>query len=120
MLSWNVFFGDFNHADIETYDIFRHASFLEDCRKLVKKFDQTMKKDGVFSREDFAKELRRELMYYFWSKCEWGIVITHWPPSERFRERKVDAFEQIQLNYDVFVDYVWSHREELIRCRKKK
>ena len=27
------------------------------------------------TKEEFAETLRRELMYYFWSKAEWELVI---------------------------------------------
>lgn len=117
MLSWNVFYGDFNNRDIETYDIFDHWSFRLDCQKLLKKYDKVFKKDGTFDRETFAEELRRDLMYYFWSKCEWEIILSHWPPSDRHREMKIDVFDQVRLNYDVFVDYVWSNRKELLKWK---
>lgn len=65
-LEWNVFYYDINRNKITTYNIFRHGRF----NKYVEKAFKTSK-----TKEEFAKILRRELMYYFWSKAEWELVI---------------------------------------------
>lgn len=65
-LEWNVFYYDINRNKITTYDIFRHGRF----NKYVEKAFETSK-----TKEEFAKILKRELMYYFWSKAEWELVI---------------------------------------------
>ena len=74
MLTWNVYVGDFNTGKIELYNIFNHHSFYNDCVKAKKKF-----KDD---KEGFAEEVRRDLHYYFWAKCEWEIILDHWPDGE--------------------------------------
>lgn len=65
-LEWNVFYYDINRNKITTYNIFRYGRF----NKYVEKAFETSK-----TKEEFAKILRRELMYYFWSKAEWELVI---------------------------------------------
>ena len=91
------------------------------------------------TKDKFAEELRRSLFYYFGSKCEWEVVITSWVPHITISEldrlnaereetlkkynrnpyslyvnpevgEKVDVYEQVRLNWNVFVDYVWSHK----------
>ena len=158
MLCWNVYISDYNRGEIKIYNIFNHHSFYETCVKLKKKF-----KDN---KEEFAKEVRSWLMYFFWSKCEWEIVLQHWPSGElyelregmkigelcdalnehgipypkpgewnnrtnadrevtikvfpvdnRFRDKKIDVFDQVTNNWDVFIDYLWDHRKEL-KARK--
>lgn len=47
-------------------------------------------------------------MYYFWSKCEWEIILSDFPPSKKFQEKKVDVYEQVMLNWDIFINYVWN------------
>lgn len=109
MLEWNVYIGNFQNS-ADKYNIFNHWRFFEDCQRNYKK-----NKDD---KDVFLKQLRRDLMYYFWSKTEWEVVITHWPPhrddEERFNKEsiKVDVFDQVRLNWDVFCDYVWSHKDE--------
>lgn len=109
MLTWNVIYGNFNRGDIETFNIFNHGGFVEDCKKAAKKH-----KDD---KEAFAKEVRSSLMYYYWSKCEWEVIVSHWPPSEhhseRFRDEKIDVFDQVTMNWDIFIDYLWEHKKEL-------
>ena len=105
MLEWNVYIGDFNAREIHTYNVFGHYSFLEDCVRNKKK-----NKDD---KEAFAEQLRRDLMYYYWSKCEWEIVLQHWPQHENFNDMKIDVYDQIWINWGRFVDYVWENRKEL-------
>lgn len=65
-LEWNVFYYDINRNKITTYNIFKHSGF----NKYVEKALETSK-----IKEEFAEILRRELMYYFWSKAEWELII---------------------------------------------
>ena len=80
MLCWNVYYGDFNRKEIEVFNIFDHWGFYDSCVKARKKY-----KDD---KEGFAKEVKICLHYYFWSKCEWETVLTHWPNGELYELRK--------------------------------
>lgn len=105
MLTWNVIYGNFNSREIEIYNIFRHWAFKQDCVKAAKKF--------MDNKESFADEVRKSLMYYFWSKCEWEVIVQHWPNNERFHDKKIDVYSQVMMNWDIFIDYLWEHRKEL-------
>ena len=152
MLCWNVYVGDFNSGKIELFNVFNHYGFYRDCVKAKKQF-----KDD---KGGFAEEIRRSLAYYYWSKCEWEVILEHWPSGElyemrkkmkigelrkalqgvgieyddhslyrakdetgieirvfpqnnRYKDQKIDVYEQVMNNWDVFVDYVWEHRKEL-------
>lgn len=61
-LVWNVVYHDISTDKIKVYNIFKHGSFMEDLQKHYKKHK---------TKETFAEALRKSLMYYFWSKCEW-------------------------------------------------
>ena len=110
MLEWNVYVGNFNAKKIETHNVFRHTRFTEDCRAAAKKF-----KDD---KAAFAEEVRHSLMYYYWSKCEWEVIISHWPPANGFDDSKVDVYSQVMLNWDRFIDYLWENRKELTKKAK--
>lgn len=130
-LEWNVYTHNFNGKSIEKYNIFNHGRFTEDVKKELKKCE---------TKEEFAEELRKDVFYYFGSKCEWEVVITSWVPhitiselnrlneerertlKEHNREpyslyvnpdvgEKIDVYEQVMLNWNLFVDYVWSHKK---------
>ena len=107
-MTWNVYVENFNQKRIEKYDIFKHAKLMEDIRKNYKKNKNDF--------DTFAQILKRDIMYYFWSKCEWEIVLTSWPEYPNFNEEKIDVYDQIMLNWDVFVKYVW----EMCHARKLK
>lgn len=110
MLEWNVYVGDFNGRVIEVHNIFDHGSFYNDCLK-------NKRKNGK-DRETFFEEMRRDLMYYYWSKCEWEIILQHWPPREDFKDLKIDVYDQVRLNWDAFTDYVWAHLGELKKIKE--
>ena len=54
-------------------------------------------------------------MYYFWSKCEYEIIITCWPKWDKFKEEKIDVYSQLNLNWDKFVNYIWENKKEILK-----
>ena len=124
---WNVYNRDFNSRKIEVFNIFDHSSFRDSVRKLRKK---------KLPKAEFAEQLKRDVMYFFWSKYEYEVVVTSFPPYIDKKEldrlntayeeyntkyghyplridaypeigEKIDIYEQVLLNWDAFVDYVW-------------
>ena len=63
-LSWNVKYFNSNAQRIETYDILKYR---EDYIKRLKKESKT--------KEAFAHDLKSEMMYRFWSRAEWELII---------------------------------------------
>ena len=104
-LCWNVIYGSFNRREIRACNIFDHGGFWKDCVDASKKYGN--------DKETFSKKIKSSLMYYFWSKCEWEVIVSHWPPSERMRDIKIDVYDQIMLNWKLFIEYVWSNRNLL-------
>ena len=136
---WNVYRRNFNTKELEKYNVFSHWSFRESLERMAKR---------RLNRENFDKHLRREVMYYFWSKCEWEVIITSWPAyitseeltrlnkeleeerqrygrnprilNVRLREGdKIDVYNQLMLNWELFSEYVWNHRKELREMAKQ-
>ena len=93
-------------------------------------------------KDDFAEQLKRELFYYFGSKYEWEVIITTWTThitmteldrlniekEERIKKygrepysmnvnptvaKKIDVRSQVLINFDMFLDYVWSNKKNL-------
>lgn len=105
MIEWNVYNENFNQREMEMFNIFNHSGFYADCVKNVKKNK---------NKDDFIKRLDLDLKYYFWSRCEYEIVLTAWiDPKNNFKQEKIDVYDQVRLNWDVFTDYVWRHKDEL-------
>lgn len=122
-LVWYVYRHNINKNQIYKYNIFDHGRFREEVYELLNKHEMTY--------EDFSEKLRCTLIYYFWSKAEHEIVITSFPPyidkrefdrlsSEEFKVlpnvrlrcgEKIDIYEQVRMNWDVFVGYVWNSKK---------
>ena len=129
-LEYYVYRNDFNQKKIIKYNIFDHWRFEEDVKEDLKKCE---------TKEFFAEKLKSHLMYCFWSKCEYEVVISSFPVhikkeelkrlNTSFKEdtekyghepygvwvcpdvgEKVDVYSQVMLNFEVFVDYIWSHK----------
>lgn len=121
-LCWNVFYENPN-VGIETWNVFRHASF---CNEV-----ETMLAEEV-DKKKFEKRLHSSVMYYFWSKSEYEVIVAPWPcyisrvesqiiknnELPRYRQvinvegsDKFSIYDQIELNWDIFVDYCWRNKE---------
>ena len=99
-MHWFVYKDNFNARTIEKYDIFNHYSFDKDVKEIYKRYKNDF--------NTFSEEIKKSLMYHFWSKCEWEIIISDWPPSTKDKvEEKVDVYDQVMLNWKVFINYVW-------------
>lgn len=102
-MEWNVYYHNINKQQITTLNIFNHCSFDDEVQNHLKKC-----KD----KTEFIKELKSSLFYYFCSKAEYEILIKPWCGDMYTREIKVDIYSQVMLNWDRFVEYVWSFRKK--------
>lgn len=127
---WNVYREDFNHRAIVEYNIFDHSGFAQDANKLLK---------ADIPKDEFAEQLKRSLMYWFGCKLEHEVVISSWPvyidkaeldriniEYEEYNNKwgyypykinisldvgkKIDIYSQVMMNWDQFVEYVWSNK----------
>ncbi len=98
-LEWNVIYHNVNMDRIETFNVFRHGSFMNDVQKAVKQCK---------TKEAFSEEVRKSMMYYFCSKAEWEVLISPWVGSRNKDELKVDVYWQVNNNWEIFVDYIWN------------
>lgn len=127
---WNVYREDFNHRAIVEYNIFDHSGFAQDANKLLK---------ADIPKDEFAEQLKRSLMYWFGCKLEHEVIISSWPvyidkaeldriniEYEEYNNKwghypykinisldvgkKIDIYSQVMMNWDQFVEYVWSNK----------
>ena len=113
MLKWYAYYESWNDREIKPFNIFDHGGLLEDLQKAAKKVH--IREDIPEEKEEFLKTLKRDLMYYYWSKCEWEIILSAWIRSDRVKEVKIDVYDQVMNNWHVFSEYVWANRRELKR-----
>ena len=89
--------------NITTYNIFNNLSFICGLMDLKARF----KKDNSIVLKEQVKRL---LMYSFWSKAEYEIMVKLLCGKE---EHKIDVYEQVMLNYDVFYDYLMDNWKQI-------
>ena len=132
-LVWNVFIE--RNDKIIIHNIFDHVRFMNDLVQIKKYTDF----------EKFEKEVDLSLMYFYWSKCEWEVVVTSFPPyisneelKSLSKERseaienygrfirtyvnletaeKVDVYRQVKMNWKPFIDYLWNNRKLIKKCK---
>ena len=131
-LRYNVWYENFNSKEIVPYNVFRNSRFYDGLVKATKIYKKTQ------DRETYREDIRKELMYAYWSKSEYEIVITSWPPyidvediekldilvkqeeAEWGRKpyrvnirpvvsKKLDIYEQVMLNFNIFIQYLIDH-----------
>lgn len=98
-MEWWVWRYDINRRQIVEYNVLRnHADSIRKQRKKC-------------SREEFDDWLRSEMKYYYWSKSEHEMVISSFGLGSE-GEKKIDVFDQLELNWPRFVDYCWEEDNE--------
>ena len=128
---WNVYREDFNHGTIVKYNIFDHSGFAQDVKNML---------ESDVPKNEFTEQLNRSLRYWFRGKSEHEIVITSWPTyidkvelnrlNAEYKEynnkwgrypykinvasdvsEKVSVYDQVMMNWEQFVEYVWSDKD---------
>lgn len=121
----NVFVEDNNKID--TYNIFDNYTFMNNLYKY--------KDDNDINT--FSENVRHCLLYSYWAKCEWEVIITDVLPTiskeeldrlnneeHMYRccvnlecEKKVDVYSQVMLNWNVFINYLWENKHLIKEIR---
>ena len=97
-MTWYVIAKSSSRDTFYQFNIFEHGGVATEVQKLIKRKP---------SRDVLEEELRHILMYYFWSKTEWEFLVTSmFQTAYHHAELKVDVYDQVNLNWERFVDYV--------------
>lgn len=99
-MEWFVWYYDNNEKKIDKFNVFRSVRFTDSLSKTLKR---------RLNIEEFREELRKDLMYAFWSKFEYETTISSFP-QDKDVVRKVDIYEQVMMNFDAFAYYVWCNK----------
>lgn len=98
-MEWMVYYFDCNRQEMAAYNALAREA---DIKKLLKK---------SATKAEFAEELRKEMMYRYWSKAEWEIIISPWCGGNAEESaQKIDVYDQLRMNWDKVVDYCWSFK----------
>jgi len=120
-LGWNVIAED--NGKIYPKNIFEYnCIFLEELLYA--------KKHYADDKEKFSEHIRDCLQHEFWSRAEYEVIITTWPPyitkeelerlnKEEVKYRtmidlehgyKLDVYTQVMMNWHRFINYVWDNK----------
>ena len=106
-MKWNVYYYNINRRKIEMYNIFEHGGFVGYVKRHLR---------GCEDKDEFEEKLHSELHYYFWAKAEWEVIISPWVDGDREKDAvKIDVYSQVMSNWDIFIDYVWNNKKELLK-----
>lgn len=102
-MMWNIFWNNPNTNTMEVRNVFELSVRFN--REL-----DTIRNRTYTSLEDFSLDLRHAAQYAFWSRCEYEILLCPWPYyPEQDTERKIDVFDQLILNWDLFASYTFEN-----------
>lgn len=117
-MEWNVYNYDINSRKIKSFDIFKHSGFYHDVEKHLKKY-----KD----KNEFADKLKSSLMYYFWSRSEYELIIEinednrifliPWCGCTEPEKAKIDVTDNKNFNWR---DFAEEHIKKQIYKNKAK
>lgn len=123
--SFYAFYKDFNTGAIKPIDVLEYIfdELLTERGAIIKKkfqiYDRnTYKPIPITTKEQLAERIRTILMYRFWAKCEWEMVIIDFPYRDTIKDSrplKVDVYDQLKPNMDLIVDLVWNYVEPKIK-----
>lgn len=103
-LIWKVYTE--NNNKIVEFNIFDHGSFFDDTIRNCKKFKNDFDK--------FSEAIRHDLHYYFWSRSQYEVYVTPICTNNNTKTMKIDVYDQVTLNWDSFINYLWT------KCHERK
>lgn len=133
-IAYYVYVENINKRKIERYNVLNDG-IIEEILSRV---------DKMTDKESFAAVVEQILMYHYWSRSEWEIILTDWPPhiskeelarlnveqEAHFKEygaypyghsvslttaEKIDVYDQVMLNWNIFIDYVWENLKGVLK-----
>lgn len=129
-LAYYVYVENINKRKIEKYNVLNDG--------IIDEFKKRMKEQDIIDKKQFAEMVEQVIMYHYWSRSEWEIILTSWPPNMKVEEltklnsevekyqsdyghepysltvnlstdEKIDVYDQIMMNWNIFIDYVWNN-----------
>ena len=110
-MEWYVYRHDTNKGKIIKYNVVTTSVI----NRLIERLNQIKKEKGHWCYDDFTMAAMQIYRYYYWGKCEHEIIIKEWVGKEA--KEKVDVFDQLMLNWDIFVDHLYDYVIELMSSK---
>lgn len=120
MLSWNVYVYNCNQDKIEVRNIFDHGCFRNELKNMARK---------NLTKEEFSERLKSELLYYFWSKTEYELLIkitedNHlflipWCGCREPEKVKIDVTGETDFDWRSFADEHTKNKKQIYKNEAK-
>lgn len=95
-MKWYVLNHNFNEDTVEMFNIFNSVRFSEGLEKLL---------NNYVTFDNFVENLEKELMYAFWSKSEYEIMVGGLFSKEN-KYQKIDIYDQVKPNVRALAKYI--------------
>ena len=102
-LEWYAFYYDWNEHEIKFTNVL--SGMEEEIAKKIRKGAKD-KWEPVTDYNSFKKYIRSELMYHYWCKSEYEVVIYDLFDTNDERGEKHDVFWQLEPNLDRVCEYI--------------
>lgn len=109
-MEWYVLNYSWNDKKVNEFNIFNSSRFKDGVEKLLKNF---------ITFEDFKEKLEKELMYAFWSKAEYEIMVADLFCEEPDEWEKIDIYTQVKPNLDILAHYIIDYYNNMPKRKKK-
>jgi hypothetical protein len=115
MKEFNVFLYDFNKKQETKLNIMPYLldTYFE-CQASGHWWPLDHTDKEPISYNEYSKFVKNTCMYRYWARCEYEWLMLGWPPGNTDtlegcqktlnKSRKIDVWQQIQLNFDLVVD----------------
>lgn len=97
-LEWYAIRYDSNKKSIVQYNILG-GNFKDILAKEIRK-------KKITNFKELKEYLRKEFMYYYWSKCEHEIAVWNLFDINQERAEKIDIYYQLKPNLDRIAEYI--------------
>ena len=91
MKPFNVIIYNINREKFEPYNVMNF---------FVDEYNKEENKPKTF--DEFKEFVKRKSKWMFWSRCEYEIILSDWPPSGV--KEKWDIYQQILMNIDIVTE----------------
>lgn len=112
---------DSNKNSPKSWNIYHNIPFRDAAIKAVKKYDRAPGKYkthicvnqnariNLYGLDAFVHEIKSMLMWQFWARCEYELLISDFPPhidkeTNEERKYKIDVYNQVVPNVEVIAN----------------
>lgn len=103
-MKWYVYYYDKVKKQVLLYNIFEHKEFCKYIKQWL---------EECTDKESFEELLLNEVLYYFYKRSQWEMVVTHSPDNNS--STKIGVHDQLKANWSHFLDYVWSLKDCILK-----